>query len=181
MGWIGRAILLFNFFHIFGIPLSSRHEKRCQILQTLFWVFEYSRNSQWDRKNIYYFFLSLYDLSKQYLVNSIILKALVAMIWVKRKSDLVDQCQWEDKGLHPSYCVRQEAPEIVFFKAYLIYYDNHFKGLSCHDLSETKIRPGRSVPVRRQRPTSKLLCASSLVKSIRNGECFYVWKINEEK
>ena len=26
----------FNFFHIFGIPSSSRHEKCCQILQTLF-------------------------------------------------------------------------------------------------------------------------------------------------
>ena len=36
----------FNFFHIFGIPSSSRHEKRCQILQSLFWVFQYSRNSQ---------------------------------------------------------------------------------------------------------------------------------------
>ena len=36
----------FNFFHIFGIPWSSRHEKCCQILQTLFWVFLYSRNSQ---------------------------------------------------------------------------------------------------------------------------------------
>ena len=44
------------FFHIFGIPSSSRHEKRCQILQTLFWVFQYSKNSQcfiliywWDK------------------------------------------------------------------------------------------------------------------------------------
>ena len=36
----------FNFFYIFGIPSSSRHEKCCQILQTLFWVFQYSRNSQ---------------------------------------------------------------------------------------------------------------------------------------
>ena len=26
----------FNFFHIFGIPSSSRHEKYCQIFQTLF-------------------------------------------------------------------------------------------------------------------------------------------------
>ena len=34
------------FFHIFGIPLLSRHKKHCQILQTLFWVFQYSRNSQ---------------------------------------------------------------------------------------------------------------------------------------
>ena len=33
-------------FHIFGIPSLSRHEKCCQILQTLFWVFQYSRNSQ---------------------------------------------------------------------------------------------------------------------------------------
>ena len=39
----------FNFFHIFGIPSSSRHEKCCQILQTLFWVFQYSRNSQWQQ------------------------------------------------------------------------------------------------------------------------------------
>ena len=36
----------FNLFHIFGIPPSSRHEKRCQILQTIFLVFQYSRNSQ---------------------------------------------------------------------------------------------------------------------------------------
>ena len=34
----------FNFFHIFGIPSSSRHEKRCQMLQTLFWLFQYSKN-----------------------------------------------------------------------------------------------------------------------------------------
>ena len=38
----------FNFFHIFGIPSSGRHKKRCQILQTLFWVFQYSRNSQFS-------------------------------------------------------------------------------------------------------------------------------------
>ena len=44
----------FNFFHIFEIPSSSRHEKCCQILQTLFWVFQYSRNSQWQmsKKNV---------------------------------------------------------------------------------------------------------------------------------
>ena len=36
----------FNFFHNFGIPSSSRPEKCCQILQKLFWVFQYSRNSQ---------------------------------------------------------------------------------------------------------------------------------------
>ena len=35
-----------RYIHIFGIPLSSRHKKCCQILQTLFWVFQYSRNSQ---------------------------------------------------------------------------------------------------------------------------------------
>ena len=34
----------FNFFHIFGIPSSSRHEKRCQMLQTLFWLFQCSKN-----------------------------------------------------------------------------------------------------------------------------------------
>ena len=33
--------------NIFGIPSSSRHEKCYQINQTLFWVFQYSRNSQW--------------------------------------------------------------------------------------------------------------------------------------
>ena len=36
----------FNFFHIFGFPSLCRHEKHCQILQTLFWVFQYSTNSQ---------------------------------------------------------------------------------------------------------------------------------------
>ena len=33
------------YFWNFGIPSSSRHEKRCQILQTLFQIFQYSRNS----------------------------------------------------------------------------------------------------------------------------------------
>ena len=42
----------FNFFHIFGIPSSSRHEKSCQILQTFFGVFQYSRNSQWIGMNL---------------------------------------------------------------------------------------------------------------------------------
>ena len=36
----------FNFFHIFEIPSWSRHEKCCQILQTLLWVFQYSRDPQ---------------------------------------------------------------------------------------------------------------------------------------
>ena len=31
---------------IFGIPLSIRHDKCCKILQTLFLVFQYPRNSQ---------------------------------------------------------------------------------------------------------------------------------------
>ena len=35
----------FNFFHIFGILLPSRHEKCCQILQKFIWVYQYSRNS----------------------------------------------------------------------------------------------------------------------------------------
>ena len=38
----------FNFFHIFGIPSSSRHEKRCQMLQTLFCLFQCSKNPQWN-------------------------------------------------------------------------------------------------------------------------------------
>ena len=42
----------FNFLYIFVIPSSSRLEKRCQILQTLFWVFQYSRNSQRHGKPI---------------------------------------------------------------------------------------------------------------------------------
>ena len=40
-----KSLWEFNFFHIFGISSSSRHEKRCQIFQTLFWVLQYSRNS----------------------------------------------------------------------------------------------------------------------------------------
>ena len=34
----------FNFFHIFGIPSSSRHEKYCQMLERLFALFHHSRN-----------------------------------------------------------------------------------------------------------------------------------------
>ena len=43
----------FNFFHIFGIPSSSRHEKLCQMLQTLFWLFQCSRNPQCTAMFIY--------------------------------------------------------------------------------------------------------------------------------
>ena len=38
----------FNFFHIFGIPLSSRHAKRCQMLERLFVLFHRSRNIPCD-------------------------------------------------------------------------------------------------------------------------------------
>ena len=37
----------FNFFHIFGIPSSSSHEKRCQMLRLLFWLFQCSKNPRW--------------------------------------------------------------------------------------------------------------------------------------
>ena len=47
MGWIGCSFLQVAQKDFFGIFSSSRHEKRCQILQTLFWTFQYSRNSQW--------------------------------------------------------------------------------------------------------------------------------------
>ena len=32
------------FFHFFSIDSSSRHEKRCQMLQRLFWLFQCSKN-----------------------------------------------------------------------------------------------------------------------------------------
>ena len=35
------------FFHFFSIDSSSRHEKRCQMLQRLFWLFQCSKNPQW--------------------------------------------------------------------------------------------------------------------------------------
>ena len=37
----------FNFFHIFGIPSSSRHEKCGQMLETLFWLLQCSKNPRW--------------------------------------------------------------------------------------------------------------------------------------
>ena len=37
----------------------SHHEKRCQIIQTLFWAFQYSRNSQWSDTNRGHFFTQL--------------------------------------------------------------------------------------------------------------------------
>ena len=42
----------FNFFRIFGIPSSNRHEKCCQNLQTLFGVFQYFRKSHWTTPQI---------------------------------------------------------------------------------------------------------------------------------
>ena len=37
-----------NFFlHFFSINSSSRHEKCCQMLQRLFWLFQCSKNPQW--------------------------------------------------------------------------------------------------------------------------------------
>ena len=33
-----------NFLHIFAVPLSSRHEKCCQILERLFVAYHHSRN-----------------------------------------------------------------------------------------------------------------------------------------
>ena len=39
------------FLHIFTIASSSRREKCCQMLQTLFSVFQYSRNTGWNKKN----------------------------------------------------------------------------------------------------------------------------------
>ena len=73
MGWIGCPIFQvsqkpsweFSYFHISGIPSSSRHEKCCQILQKLFGVFQYSRNSQflspqWAQIEFLYLFPILY-------------------------------------------------------------------------------------------------------------------------
>ena len=40
--------LEFNFFNIFGIPSSSRHEKCCQMLERLFVLFHHSRNIPWQ-------------------------------------------------------------------------------------------------------------------------------------
>ena len=41
----------FNFFHIFGIPSSSRHEKYCQMLERLFVVFHHPRNIPWGARS----------------------------------------------------------------------------------------------------------------------------------
>ena len=39
------------FLHFFSIDSSSRHEKRCQMLQTLFWLFRCSKNPRWHSFN----------------------------------------------------------------------------------------------------------------------------------
>ena len=36
-----------KFLHIFSIHSSSRHEKLCQMLQRLFWLFQCSKNPRW--------------------------------------------------------------------------------------------------------------------------------------
>ena len=48
--WMLVFWLLWNFFlHRFAMHSSSRHKKHCQMLQTLFWVFQYSRNTAFLR------------------------------------------------------------------------------------------------------------------------------------
>ena len=37
-----------NFLHFFSIDSSSRHEKYCQMLQRLFWLFQCSKNPLWE-------------------------------------------------------------------------------------------------------------------------------------
>ena len=51
--WIKKKHCDFFFFHIFSIQSSSRHEKRCRMLQTLFWLFQCSRNTRWLVSYIY--------------------------------------------------------------------------------------------------------------------------------
>ena len=41
-------------FHFFSIDSSSRHEKRCQMLQRLFWLFQCSKNPQWHVRSVLY-------------------------------------------------------------------------------------------------------------------------------
>ena len=43
-----KATVRIQFLPYFWIPSSRLHEKCCQIIQTLFWVFQYSKNSQWN-------------------------------------------------------------------------------------------------------------------------------------
>ena len=47
--------------HIFAIPSSSRHEKHCQMLQRLFWLFQCSRNTHCRMlKKVFWQFLALF-------------------------------------------------------------------------------------------------------------------------
>ena len=36
------------FAYFFSIHSSSRHEKRCRMLQRIFWLFQWSRNQRWQ-------------------------------------------------------------------------------------------------------------------------------------
>ena len=52
------------FFAFFSIDSSSRHEKRCQMLQRLFWLFQCSKNPQWFEPIFNLFNFVLTDSSK---------------------------------------------------------------------------------------------------------------------
>ena len=86
-------------FHIFGIPSSSRHEKCCQIHQTLFGVFHRSRNSQrngrilfcanvWPSYNRYDIPLKQYSLWNFHFFNQFVTSkkqkviCLVQLLWL---------------------------------------------------------------------------------------------------
>ena len=58
-----------NSSHIFAVPLSSRHDKYCQILERLFFVFHHSRNIPWSVSSL---FQSVYiNVHTKYQVYSI--------------------------------------------------------------------------------------------------------------
>ena len=110
----------FNFFHTFGNPSSSTHEKCCQIFQTLFWVFQYSRNSQWHV--IIYVFLYYRSFPVE-LQNRCYYLSLRGKKRIRRRDLIRRHVSHSQNPFHPQHAVRRKE---AFRMKVISHYHLHF-------------------------------------------------------
>ena len=94
------------FFDIFAIHLTSRYEKRCQMLQRLFSLFQGSKN-QLCISIVYYIFqdskiLAVYSTFDPFLADLI-------------KTQVFANCWFSNKFKHNFSCMKNENMSIAFF------------------------------------------------------------------
>ena len=60
-----------NIFHVYLMHSLSRHEKHCQMLHTLFGVFQYSRNTGWVTTNEIFLQQPVFSVHKSLIVGAL--------------------------------------------------------------------------------------------------------------